>query len=55
MRTEQNVNELEALKQREIMERLKVRLANKAKELGRPLTYCSICFGCQMNAKDSEK
>ncbi len=55
MRTEQNVNELEALKQREIMERLKVRLADKAKELGRPLTYCSICFGCQMNAKDSEK
>jgi len=55
MRTEQNVNELEALKQREIMERLKVRLADKAKALGRPLTYCSICFGCQMNAKDSEK
>ena len=24
-------------------------------ELGRPLTACSICFGCQMNARDSEK
>ncbi|MDE6435105.1 MAG: tRNA (N6-isopentenyl adenosine(37)-C2)-methylthiotransferase MiaB [Lachnospiraceae bacterium] len=55
MRTEQNINELEAQKQREIMERLKVRLADREKELGRPLTYCSICFGCQMNAKDSEK
>lgn len=55
MRTEQNINEQEAKKQREIMERLKLRIADKAKELGRSLTYCSICFGCQMNAKDSEK
>lgn len=55
MRTEPNINELEAKKQKEIMERLKERLAVKSKELGRPLTYCSICFGCQMNAKDSEK
>lgn len=55
MRTNVDMNEQEALKQREIMERLKVRLADKAKELGRPLTYCSVCFGCQMNAKDSEK
>ena len=22
---------------------------------GRPLTACSVCFGCQMNARDSEK
>lgn len=50
-----NINELEAKKQKEIMERLKVRLAKKSEELGRPLTYCSVCFGCQMNAKDSEK
>lgn len=55
MRTEENVNELEAKKQKEIMERLKVRIQNKEKELGRPLTYNSVCFGCQMNAKDSEK
>ena len=55
MRTETNINEQEAAKQREIMERLKVRLAKKSEELGRPLTYCSVCFGCQMNAKDSEK
>lgn len=50
-----NTNEAEALRQKEIMERLKVRIANISKDLGRPLTYCSICFGCQMNAKDSEK
>lgn len=51
----ENKNELEAIKQKEIMERLKVRLAKKSQELGRPLTYYSVCFGCQMNAKDSEK
>lgn len=50
-----NTNEAEALRQKEIMERLKVRIADISRELGRPLTYCSICFGCQMNAKDSEK
>lgn len=55
MRTEPNINELEAAKQKKIMERLKVRLAKISEELGRPLTYCSVCFGCQMNAKDSEK
>ena len=27
----------------------------KSKEKGRPLTYCVVTFGCQMNAKDSEK
>ena len=55
MRTEPNINELEAAKQKEIMARLKVRLAKVSEELGRPLTYCSVCFGCQMNARDSEK
>ncbi|MDE5779698.1 MAG: tRNA (N6-isopentenyl adenosine(37)-C2)-methylthiotransferase MiaB [Lachnospiraceae bacterium] len=55
MKAETNINELEAKKQREIMERLKIRLSRKSEELGRPLTYNSVCFGCQMNAKDSEK
>ena len=27
----------------------------QSQKLGRPLTACSICFGCQMNARDSEK
>ncbi len=52
---EMSKSELEAQKQKEIMERLKIRLAKTSEELGRPLTYCSLCFGCQMNAKDSEK
>lgn len=55
METQYNQNEQEAIKQKEIMERLKGRIAAISKELGRPLTYCSVCFGCQMNAKDSEK
>lgn len=48
-------SEEESIRQKEIMERLKGRIADISKGLGRPLTYCSICFGCQMNAKDSEK
>ncbi len=27
----------------------------ESERLGRPLTYCTTTFGCQMNAKDSEK
>src|SRR5699024_10864733 len=27
----------------------------KEQELGRPLTACTVTFGCQMNARDSEK
>lgn len=30
-------------------------ISNKAKELGRPLKACVNTFGCQMNARDSEK
>ena len=55
MELKTNQNEREEQKQKEIMQRLKLRLAEKIKELGRPLTYHSVCFGCQMNAKDSEK
>lgn len=55
METQHNTNEQEAARQKEIMERLKVRIAALSEGLGRPLTYCSVCFGCQMNAKDSEK
>ena len=29
--------------------------AGKERELGRPLTCCVTTFGCQMNARDSEK
>ena len=27
----------------------------KSRELGRDLTFCVTTFGCQMNARDSEK
>ena len=30
-------------------------LSKKQEELGRPLTACTTTFGCQMNARDSEK
>lgn len=50
-----NINEQEALKQKEIMQRLRLRLETVSRKKGRPLTYHSVCFGCQMNAKDSEK
>lgn len=30
-------------------------LKRQAEELGRPLTFCVTTFGCQMNARDSEK
>lgn len=30
-------------------------VAAKSEELGRPLTFCVTTFGCQMNARDSEK
>lgn len=30
-------------------------VAQEGRKCGRPLTACSVTFGCQMNAKDSEK
>ena len=37
------------------MEQAKEKLKQKEKELGRPMTFCVTTFGCQMNARDSEK
>lgn len=37
------------------MEMAKRKVAKKAEELHRPLTFCVTTFGCQMNARDSEK
>ena len=37
------------------MEKLKAGLEEKERQLGRPLTACVVTFGCQMNARDSEK
>lgn len=51
----QNAGEDEAKLQYEYMEKAKAYVTAKAKEKGRALTYCVNTFGCQMNARDSEK
>lgn len=45
----------ETKKQYEYMEKAKAYVKAQSEELGRPLTYCVTTFGCQMNARDSEK
>ncbi|MGN0372282.1 MAG: tRNA (N6-isopentenyl adenosine(37)-C2)-methylthiotransferase MiaB [Enterocloster sp.] len=47
------VNEPE--RQQYFMEKAKAQLARLSGRLGRPLTCCINTFGCQMNARDSEK
>ncbi|MCB7317838.1 tRNA (N6-isopentenyl adenosine(37)-C2)-methylthiotransferase MiaB [Lacrimispora sp. 210928-DFI.3.58] len=42
-------------RQQYFMKRAKMQLAEISAELGRPLTCCINTFGCQMNARDSEK
>lgn len=37
------------------MAKVKKRIEEQAQKLGRPLTFSVITFGCQMNARDSEK
>lgn len=48
-------SEEEAKLQYEYMEKAKAYVAARTKEKGRPLTFCVNTFGCQMNARDSEK
>lgn len=45
----------ESLRQQYFMKQARARLMEQEKELGRPLTCCINTFGCQMNARDSEK
>ncbi len=47
--------ESEPERQQYFMEQLKALVKEKEREYGRPLTACIQTFGCQMNAKDSEK
>lgn len=54
-KTEYIVSASETARQLQFMEDLKETLNQKSKELGRPLTACVTTFGCQMNARDSEK
>lgn len=45
----------EPMRQYYYMKQLKEYVKNKSEELGRPLLACTKTFGCQMNARDSEK
>ena len=45
----------ETARQYEFVEKAKELVAAKEAELGRKLTFCVQTFGCQMNARDSEK
>ena len=45
----------EGRRQQEYIQRLKELILEKTKVLGRKPTCCVTTFGCQMNAKDSEK
>lgn len=48
-------NALENSRQLEYIEKTKELIENKKKALGRELTFHVTTFGCQMNARDSEK
>ncbi len=47
--------ELEPQRQYYFIAKAKMQVANIEKELGRKPTFCVTTFGCQMNARDSEK
>ena len=49
------MNQNETKRQYEFMEKARKYVKKQSEELGRPLTYCVTTFGCQMNARDSEK
>ena len=49
------IQDSESLKQLEYIEQAKEKVSALEKELGRKLTACVVTFGCQMNARDSEK
>ncbi len=52
--TDQEYNE-KIEEQWRYIEELKLIVAERAAILGRPLIACTVSFGCQMNARDSEK
>ena len=49
------IPETEPERQYYYMEKARKLLAGKMREAVRPLTFCVVTFGCQMNARDSEK
>ena len=52
---EVQIPETEPERQMYFMEQMKQLVQQKSQEKGRPLTCCINTFGCQMNARDSEK
>lgn len=50
-----DIGTIETNRQLKFIEELKEYYTIKSKELGRPLTSHTVTFGCQMNARDSEK
>ncbi|WP_026661574.1 tRNA (N6-isopentenyl adenosine(37)-C2)-methylthiotransferase MiaB [Butyrivibrio proteoclasticus] len=50
-----DITDAESLRQLEFIEKARNYVSDKEKELGRKLTACVVTFGCQMNARDSEK
>ncbi|ADL34229.1 tRNA-thiotransferase enzyme MiaB [Butyrivibrio proteoclasticus B316] len=50
-----DITDAESLRQLEFIEKARDYVSDKEKELGRKLTACVVTFGCQMNARDSEK
>ena len=52
---EREVPREEPQRQYYFIERAKRILQQKERLLGRPLTACTMTFGCQMNVRDSEK
>ncbi len=47
--------ENEALRQKAVIAGLRERFDKEYEKTGRKKTYCCVTFGCQMNARDSEK
>lgn len=45
----------EPMRQYYFIEKARKYVAELSEKLGRPLTACTVTFGCQMNARDSEK
>ena len=50
-----DITDEESLKQLSFIEKAKEHVDSLSRELGRKLTACVVTFGCQMNARDSEK
>ena len=53
--TEIKETQNETERQRSFIELARALTQQKMQTIGRPLTYCLTTFGCQMNARDSEK